>query len=245
MPQRRVKARLSGYKNRNRKGRKGKVSAFRKDVKKAKNAKTARKNRTLVKRYRTARILRQPTLALPDSQVVRMQYVTTINLAAKSTPFTYGLHGSPEINYTCLDTNKFYRGINSVTPGPDETGVTDTLKNTGPFGVPMGVLRLNDITKCVEGLEGKHQVSQYQDYGKFYRQWTVLGSNANVTYRFMYPGYDVETTDGQVTTFHRFHEGRTPPIMIWATQKLVDKDHDGHDEMYYNQNQKTWWRRQP
>jgi hypothetical protein len=97
----------------------------------------------------------------------------------------------------------------------------------------MGVLRLNDIAKCIDGLPGynKHSVSQFEDYGKFYREWKVIGSDAKVTYRFMYQGNVTETADNQTTTVHRFHEGRTPPILLWATQKLADKDHDGQDEL--------------
>merc|ERR1711904_413269 len=52
-----------------------------------------------------------------------------------------------------------------------------------------------------------------------------------VTYRFMYPGNVTETNDDQTTSVHRYHEGRTPPILLWATQKVADKNHDGKDEL--------------
>lgn len=229
MPAQRFKSRRSGYKSNSKKGRPAKVSAFRKDVKRARRAKTAAKNRTLVKSYKRAKFYKQPTMGLPESQVVRMSFAYTIKH-----PGFKGVDASATSDYgryTWLDFNKHEGGA-----------------QTGPFACPMGIIRANDISGPLEQPfvpvnnsyteQVANKVSQFSDYGKFYRTFEVLGSSSKVSFRYLKKpeiivneqGAVADNTDVTDSTEDAIHIQNCPPVMLWMTQNTGDKNADGIEE---------------
>lgn len=223
MPTRRVSAKRSSYKSKRGQG----VRRTRKStgiLAKAKKARVAKRNAKIVKRYKTARILRQPSLGLPDSQVVRMSFAYTYKHPgfvgedmSDGHPFPAAELPHHNALYTFMDSNR----------------VGETSSNVGPFGVPMFVIRLNDISKCMQfPTEGGHykdnKVANFFEYGKFYRDFQVLGADAKVTYRYLYGNQRVD--DDQMGTAALPSMSSTPPVLLWATQNSADKDADGTQE---------------
>ena len=205
MPRRTVKAKLSGYKSKRGQG----VRRTRKNtiLAKAKKAKAAKKNAKLVKSYQRAKLYRQPTLGLPDSQVVRMSFAITINH-----PGFVGIDSSNGLGrYTWLDWNKSHLNV---------TGPT-----AGPFTQAMGIVRANDIGHCLEyptvlASDVNNRVSQFNDFGKFYRTFKVLGSQTSVTYRYTQAADSV--TEYPADSVDEKHYKRCPPVLLWMTQHTGD-----------------------
>jgi len=228
MPARRVKARLTGYKAKRGQGvkRSRKTTGL---VKKAKASRKAKYERRLVKSYQRAKFYRQPTMGLPESQVVRMSFAYTVKH-----PGFAGIDDSQLTHfgrYTWLDFNQ--SGANA---------------NSGPFACPMGIIRANDISAPLEqpyvpnhnsyNQQYGNKVTQFSDYGKFYRTFQVLGSSSKVSFRYLkrpdtvsnLQGGAADTFDITDNVIDEKHINNCPPVMLWMTQNTGDKNADGIEE---------------